>query len=539
MAGLYRAPSYEEYLPTLGIALERGQRELVRVGLDGRAPAPVDPDWRSPVLGDTAEIFGFKGAPPASSLRTMAGVVGVRSGKSLILGAGHSVYQAATVVVPSCELAAGEELYCSFQAPKQEKAIETMGYALGLILESPELRARIVGRAPASHRVEHFFFRALGGGLIKFTALAASPGSVGGAGRWHLNATIDEYGLLKTGTYKVNDKDIYNGLRNRLWRRAGDRYGRMQLIGSPWAKEGHLFELCEANYWNPVECVVGQAATDVVRTDRFVLEGMLELAAIARANGTWDVFERDYGARFLSLGSVRIYGDDAIKRCPRAVRGDLRPGDVVVVGVDLGFSYDHAAVVVVRIRWEDVDGKRVKTYAVVDYDEVSPESGTVPRPSLICRRFVDMMRRYGAGYAMADQHYVLTLQEELSRPGDGPDGRPLGSLALARAPSDPMAPHMRWAQLMAEGRVSLLDDARLLHQLTLPQRKPTGAKTWQLVMPRVQGEGHADVAAAGALAFYQAHGTDVPEPLPELGTEARYEHDDRLARQAEAAELDL
>lgn len=553
MTGLHTPPSYEAFLPELGVAPEDGQRELVRVGLDGRAPRPVDPDWRSPVLGDFGDIFGFRGPAPISALRTLAGVIGVRSGKSMLLGAGHAVYSAANAVVPKEELGPKEELYCSFLAPKEEKAIETMGYALGFILNNEALKARIVGRVPTSNRVEHFFFEAIGGGTIKFTAVAAGAGNIGGAGRWHLNCCIDEYGLLKTGTYKVNDKSLYEGVRNRLWRRAGDRFGRIQLIGSPWAREGHLWDLCEANYWNPVECVVAQAATDVIRTDRYILEGMLEYAAICRANGTYDVFERDYGARFLALGSVRIYTDEAIKLCPRSKRGELRRGDVLVVGVDLGFSYDHAAIVVWRIRWEwrDVlggdgkplvgrDGKplreRVKTYAVVDYDEVEPEQGVVPRPGLISRRFAAVMRRYGAAYAMADQHYLLTLQEELDRTGEDEEGRPLGRIALARAPQDAILPHMRLAQLMAERRVTLLDDKRLLHQLTLPQRRPTGAKTWALVMPRGQGQGHADVAQAAAVGAYQADGTEVPEPPPEPGSDAWLAHQDDLAVRAEEEE---
>jgi len=64
-----------------------------------------------------------------------------------------------------------------------------------------------------------------------------------------------------------------------------------------------------------------------------------------------------------------------------------------------------------------------------------------------------MMRRYGARWAMADQTYILTLREELDRPGLDEDGRPLESIPLMRAPADNMLPHMRWAQLMAEGRV--------------------------------------------------------------------------------------
>ncbi len=524
MTGLALRESYEAYLPRLGVALEDGQRELVRVGLDGRAPKPLDPDWTSPVLGLGPRIFGFEGAPPLSALRVFGVVGGVRGGKSLIAGAGYAVYSAANAYVPSDHLAEGEHLYCSFIAPVKTKAVETMAYAVGMILADEGLRARIVGRVPDSPNCEQMHFRATGGGLIKFIAIAAGAGNINAAGRYHLCNTTDEYGKLKSGTYKVNDKDIFDGVRNRLWRKAGDRFGRMQVLGSPWAKEGHLWELYERNYWTPIECVLAQASTDQLRTDPHVLAEMLELRGIAEKTGTLDVFSRDFGAQFMALGSVRIYDEDTLKRCPRSKRGDVKPGDVIVVGIDLGFSHDHAAIVVWRIRWQHVvapgetEPRLVKTYAIIDYDEVAPEKGVRPRPSVICRRFAAMMRRYGAEYAMADQHYLLTLQEELDKPGEDDDGRELPPIECVPAPKDNIEPHMRLASLMADGRVSILQDGRLLHQMTLPQRRPSGAKKWELVMPRKRGQGHADVAQAAAVGAWQADGTEVPEPPPAYGS---------------------
>jgi hypothetical protein len=542
----YRVLSYEEWLESeAGVRLEPGQRELVRVGLDGRAPKPLDPDWRSPVLGHTAQIFGFSGAPSTAALKTFAEVIGVRSGKSRIGAALHAVYQADTVPLYPDQVAPGEEVYCSFYGPKQAKAVECMAYALGCVRSNPRLRARIVGRVPEHNTAESFVFRSMHGAPIRFVAQAAGSGNISARGRYHLNNVLEEYGLFKTGEYAVNDKDIYDGVKTRLWDRSGWRYGRQQVIGSPWAEEGHLFELFSENWLSPHSAVVAQASTDVIRNDPNLLEMVGRMADEYRARGEWDVFLREFGARFLPLGSVRIYDDATLRQCGESARGDIKPGDVVVVGVDLGLVHDHAAIVVVRVRTEPVpgaspgpDGKPVtrRRYAVVDCEEIAPDAGVPLQPSKVCARFVEVMRRYGAAYAMADQYYRESVREAVEGAVDA-RGKPL-QIVLTDSPRDEIATHMTARLIMGEGKVDLLKaDQALMHQLGLVKRKPSGARRWGLDIPRGKTSGHCDLAEAAARALYQAHGVSVEARAPKRGTDERVDYDAEKWEERRAKQL--
>lgn len=527
-------PSYEEWLEReAGVRLEPGQRELIRVGLDGRAPKAVDPDWRSPVLGNPGAIFGFTGAPSEDALKTFVEVIGVRSGKSRIGAALHAVYQADTAPIHPSQVGDGEVVYCSFVGPKQAKAVECMAYALGTIRANPRLRARIVGRVPEHNKAETFTFLSQHGAQIEFTAQAAGAGNISARGRYHLNNVLEEYGLFKTGDYAVNDKDIYDGVKTRLWDKSGWRYGRQQVIGSPWSEEGHLFDLFDENFAKPVSAVVAQASTDVIRDERNVIAMMRRMADEYRARGEWDVFLREFGARFLPLGSVRIYDDATLKQCGESTRGELKPGDVVVVGVDLGLVHDHAAIVVVRVRNEPTpgaqpgpDGKPVmrRRYAVIDAEEIAPDAGQPLQPSKICRRFVEVMAKYGAAYAMADQYYRESVREAIDGALDA-RGRPL-EITLVDSPRDEIATHMTARLIMGEGKVDLLKgDQTLMHQLGLVKRKPTGARRWALDIPRGKTSGHCDLAEACARALHQAYGVEHLAPPPKAGTPERIDHD--------------
>ncbi len=526
-------PSYEQWLEReAGVTLEPGQRELVRVGLDGRRPKAVDPLWRSPVLGHGAGIFGFTKAPPVDALKTFVEVIGVRSGKSRLGAALFAVYQADTAPLHPDLVAPGEEVYCSFYGPKQQKAVECMAYALGCIRANPRLRARILGRVPEHNTCEAFVFSSMYGAPIRFVAQAAGSGNISARGRYHLDNVLEEYGLFRTGEYAVNDKDIYDGVKTRLFDRLGWRYGRQQVIGSPWAEEGHLYDLHRENWGNPISAVVAQAATDVIRNDPNLIDMVRRMADEFRQRGDWDTFLREFGARFLPLGSVRIYDDATLKQCGVSVRGDLRPGDTVVVGIDLGLVSDHAAIVVVRVRTEPVPGAQPdsrgrpvtrRRYAVIDCEEVAPEAGQPLQPSKVCKRFVEVMKTYGAAYAMADQYYRESVREAIDGALDA-RGRKL-ELVLSDSPSDPVLTHMTARLLMGEGKVDLLDDGALGHQLTLVKRKPAGPRRWALDIPRGKTSGHCDLAEACARALHQAYGVTAEAEPPPAGTPERVDHD--------------
>jgi hypothetical protein len=260
--------------------------------------------------------------------------------------------------------------------------------------------------------------------------------------------------------------------------------------------------------------------------------------------GELDLWWREFGAKFLRLGGTRMYDADTLAQCGRVPRGDLKPGDVVAAGGDLGLVSDHAALVPVR--------KRGDRYAPVNVLEMSPAPGEPLKPSVVCGEFVAELVRCGARWVCADGYYRESLREAM-RPAKGstaeaalitalkatggPAGREIAAqlerpdvhgrervvpgLSLVDAPTDPSRAHMRARELMREGKVDLIDDERLLHQLALVKRKPGRPGHLIIEMPR-GAQGHCDVAAAFALGMFQAWGVEVPAPPPQHGTAEWY-----------------
>jgi hypothetical protein len=493
-----RRLTHEEFFRAAGIRLEPGQLEGVRVAFDGHAP-PVN-----------SKLFDFTGPPPAAALDVLVMPAGVRSGKSLIFAATKSVYQALTCDVRG--VADREEVLCSFIGPKQSKAQETLRYALGLIERCcPEY---LVTKVPEGKAPQEFLFRSPRyGTLIRFAAFGADSAGTNVRGRWHVNAVVEEAAFFGGDGFVKNARDLYDAIRPRLWPRGG----KMQVISSPWSQEGLLWDLVVENRGAPRTAVVLHGATDALRDDRTVLEHMARARAEYEKRGQLDLYDREWRAEFLTLGSVRWYDDATVSACGFADPSDIKPGDVIVAGADLGLVRDHAALVVARLRMEplevvDPDGSKVvrvvPRYAILHVDEVAPEPGKPLEPTPLCRRFAATMGRFGVTRVMADGYYRQALVEALKT----------SRINLAPAPKDGTEPHMRARLLMRDKRVDLLSDARLLHQLTLPKKRHAGPGKTTIDLPRTDVAGHCDVVAAFALALFQAYGVTVKAPEPVEGS---------------------
>lgn len=502
MTGLCRPASFLETCADLGVTLDVGQREVARVLFDGEAPDPA------------RGLFGFEGRPPREARDVVELIAGVRSGKSRVFGALRALHLALTA--DTAGVAPGERLICSFVAPREHQARITWRYAQGAALAHPALK-RLVAQSTA----ERFVLRSPRSGTpIAFECRAAASAGITLRGEWHLYAYLEEACFFGGEGSAVSDAAIYDALRQRLWPKGG----QMGIGSSPWSQEGKAYELWSENFTAPRSAVVAQASTDKLRSDPHTLRLMESARREYEARGELDLWWREWGARFLSLGSVRLYDEDTLKQCGEARFGDVRPGDVVTAGGDLAMVGDHAALAVNRMRH---DGRRWR-HAIVDLVERSPAPGRPLKPTEVCGEFVEVMQRYGVRYVMADGHYRESLREALEGTG----------IVLASAPPDPAEPHVRARTLMREGAVDLLPDQRLRHQLTLLKRRPARGGRLALDVPR-GAHGHCDVAIASALALYQAYGTDVEAPPPTYGTEAWHELEDRRAREAEAADLEV
>lgn len=526
-----RRSGYLEFISNLDIKLEAKQAEVCSVLFDGKAPAPVDGAWRSPVSRSPGRLFGFEGRPPADALGVALIVAGIRSGKTRFCGALRLLHLALTTPIGD-DIADGERVVCSFTAPLARQARAGWRYARGLALKNPGIRKHVV-KATAERFVIASPFDPTK--EISFECFAASAGGDTLRSCWHLGGYVDEAAFYGGEDNAVNGKEIYDALTGRIYK------GGQLIIGtSPWAEEGFVYELFKANFERPESAIVAQAPTDVLRSNPYVLDLMARKRREYERRGELDLWEREFCAKFLSLGGTRMYDEDTLKQCGRVPRGDLKPGDVVAAGADLGLVSDHAALVPAR--------RRGDRYAPLNVVEKSPTPGEPLKPSVVCGEFVAELVRCGASRVMADGYYREALREAL-RPAKGSTaeaalifalkatGGPAGAalaaqleradvpgaertvpgLRLNEAPSDPSIAHTRTRELMKEGKVDLIDDERLLHQLTLVKRKPGRPGRLVIEMPR-GSHGHCDVAAAFALAIYQTHGVEVKAPPPAPGT---------------------
>lgn len=523
--GAMRMPTHEEFFGDAaragGWALEPGQLEGIRTAFDGHAPPRG------------SKLFAFEGPPPHEALDVLVMPAGVRSGKSLVFGALKSVYQACTVDVRGIAKAR-EDIVCSFFAPKQSKAVETLAMALGIFETfAPWM---IVGKVSSDRAPEEFWVRSPFGPLLHFCAFGFDAGGLNARGRWHLNSVFEEFAFAHGDGYKFNDSDLYDAVVNRL---APGGRGKLQIISSTWAKSGKLWQLADQNYSQPSSAVVLKGATSSLRSDPDVLGKMAKARAEYERRGELEIWEREWCAVFLGLGSRQVYDEETVKASSPWLIGrdtdtSLLPGDVVVAGADLAFSGDHAALVVVRVRSlkepglvredDDRGGFRMvpglvqaKHYAVLHVEEVAPPRDGVLMPSETLRGFADVMRKYSVRYVMADGHYVASLHESLRGTG----------ISISSTSARPDEVHVNARTLMRDGRVALLRDERLLHQLTLVTRRPAGAGRWTIDIPRGLAAtggagGHGDVAVAFATALMQGHGAVVEAPAPSPGTAEWY-----------------
>jgi hypothetical protein len=497
-----RQASFLEFVEAMGVTLDPGQREAARVLFDGEAPDP------------SMGLFGFEGPPPDEARAVAELVAGVRSGKSRIFGALRALHLALSADVSG--LGPGERIVCAFVAPREHQARITWRYAQGAALEHPDVRPFVLQSSG-----ERFVLASpLSGTPISFECRAASSAGVTLRGEWMLYGYLEEAGFFGGHGAAVSGSAIYDAFRQRIWPRGG----QLALGSSPWSQEGKLYELWAENFVSPRSAVVCQAPTDKLRSgDPYTLRLMADARREYEHRGELDLWWREWGARFLALGSSRLYDEDTLSMCGEARRGDVQPGDLVVAGADLGIVSDHAGLAINRIR----PGAPRNRSAIVDLDEVSPEPGKPLVPSVLCRRFAGIMARHGVKWCMADGHYREALREALEGTG----------IVLINAPKDPAEPHVRARTLMRDGVVDLLPDVRARHQLSLVKRRHVAGGRTAVELPRGGTHGHCDVAQAIALALYQAHGAIVEGPAPPPGSPAFFAAQQAADEAAEEADL--
>ena len=161
------------------------------------------------------------------------------------------------------------------------------------------------------------------------------------------------------------------------------------------------------------------------------------------------------------------------------------PGYQHAAGTDLGFRKNSSALAVARAE----GGVAVLVY----HDERRPAPGAPLVPSEVCADFAATCRGYGVESVRGDLHYAETAREHFGRAGIVYDDWNPSQDAQAEAFSTVRS-------RMAEGKVRLPNDPRLLAQMRAVKSQPVPGGGTRIVLPK-QGRAHGDVLMSVVLAL--------------------------------------
>lgn len=487
-----KAYTYAEYCNVLlGLQLTPGQAAISRVLYDGKAPDEAYVD----------SIFGGLRDPPSPfALRIACIVAGRGSGKTSALLAARGLHLALTVDLSSMTPNDPPALV-AVVAPDMRQSKQTLGFVRKFLEDRPILKKIL----KAECLQEIVRIERPDGRKVNIEARPATGGGNSVRGPVLAGVLLDESAFFEGEGYEVNDAEILRAAMPRIRMIPG---AQVVFGSTPWAQEGKLYELYRDNMGKPDTAVVCRAPTLIVRPNEET-----KLAYEAELKQDPDNAKREYDAEFLSADAERFFPEAVIVG---AIDYDLqppldvRPGEPCRFGGDFAFASDSSALVGFVQR----DGN----YVCCELDELRPKPGLPLVPSKVVERFSERLRACGARVLMADDHYREAIQEHLSNYG----------VALAGTDANPASSYVITRSLMAQGRVKIPANPRLLAQLRKVRStmKPGGVVS--IHQPRSKEGGHGDLVSAMVCAL---HGITVDSNLPGPAVS----HRDKMLKAAESA----
>jgi hypothetical protein len=495
--------SYTRFVASIGVKLTRPQLALCLVAFDGLEPRDLRGDLRK----HARTIFGNLDTIPARARRVLVAVCGARGGKTYTLGALRLLHLAVTVSLAT--MAPGERAVGLIVAPSLKLAAQCMRYVSGAIGQSAELSACVVSDTAEAIVLD------LPGGRVSIESAAASSGGISLRGRSLVGAVLDECAFFKDGDYKVNDVELFRAAAPRVL-----PGGQTILCSTPWAEAGLLYDEFVANHPNP-KCAAPNCVTEghphramAAHAPTLLLrDNAPEIASVVESETERDSVNasREYGAKFLTIGTGLFFDSGAVGRCARAelvmpaARSPRSMPSVLSVGGDLGFTSDSATFVCIE--------RTAAGVRMVDYVELrpTPESGPL-KPSAVYAAGVAMCKRWGVFHVVADQYYSQNAKEEfwkeriafIETPG-GQEGK-----------GDMFTVTRRYVH---EGRAELPNDARVLKQFREVQSRPVPGGGMSITSPRKSG--HGDIVSSTVAATWHADRLPLPEAPEVVPTDER------------------
>lgn len=429
---------------------------------------------------DTATIFGgFTGLPPIQARRTALAVCGRGSGKTSILIAARALHLALTV--PMTPLAKGEAGLVPLVAPDKRQGQHSLSFVKGFFSSNP-----ILARAlKVETTVEKISLTRPDGRKVSIEVRPASSGGRAVRGPSLLGVMLDEAAFFYGEGYEVSDIEIYRAAFPRLL-----PGGQIVMGTTPWAQSGLVWDTFRDNFGHPINALCVRAPTLVMRPSP---ETAIDYAN-AQASDP-DNAVREYDAQFLSADAERFFPESLIEKAldknlhlPEVVQ----PGERVRFGADFAFSSDSSSLYgfVERKPIDPTSNKPIPDAATVFYScsllERRPSPGNPLVPSEVVQDFAVEALRCGAKLVVADDHYREAVREHLAKAG----------LGLSPAPQPPAGAYVVARALMAQGRVKLPNNHRLLAQLRRVRSTIRPGGVVSIHQPRAKDGGHGDIVSA-------------------------------------------
>lgn len=483
----------------VGFSASPAQRALLRLA-DGYAA--------NDLLRPERLMFHF-GTTQAPAKRPTVVIprAGVRSGKSLLAalcGLAGSLLRCRFRRPPKLEegeipdprdglvgVRPGELVRALVVTPLVRQSRATFRHFTSNIQQSPRLKQYLVHATK-----EQAVFRRPDGNEVLIEMVAASAAGDNLRSTWLAGVVFDEADFFDDEDGAISLTENLRAATSRLLDGA-----QVWLPSSPWAESGPYYELFTEAWAKAGDTLAFHSDTRSMNPTF-----SRELEAKERARDP-DNATREYDAIPLAINTKQWFPPEVIAKAIDAERPLLLPpawGHDHYAGGDLGFRKNSSALAIARAE----DARVVLAY----YEELRPLKGEPLKPSEVCKGFGLKLVEYGATSVRGDIHYADTAKEEFGRLAETAKDELLElNKPGATVEYDEWHPSIenvsllfqRFRELMAEGRLSLPNDARLLKQLKGVRSKPMPGNKMQVVLPK-QGRAHGDLLLAVVLACVQA-----------------------------------
>jgi hypothetical protein len=435
----------------------------------------------------------------------LVAVCGGRGGKTYTLGALRILHLAVTVSLAT--MAPGEQAIGLIVAPQKKLANQCLAFVRGAIARDERLTSMVVTDSRETILLQR------PDGQVSIESVAASSGGISLRGRSLVGAVLDECAFFHDENYEVNDKELFRAAAPRVL-----PGGQTVLISTPWAEAGLLYEEFTANHpapqcaapnhsghGQPHRAIAAHAPTLLLRDNE---PGMLSVVESETQRDPVNA-EREYGAKFLAVGTGLYFDAGAVGRAGRVelvLPALLTPEPhVLSVGADLGFTSDCAACVVVE---------RTATRArMVDMLELRPNPLPL-KPSEVYAAFVALAKRWGVTSIVADQYYSQNAKEEFWK----------DQIAFLETPGGQQGKGDMFTvtrRYIHEGSAELPNDLRILQQFREVQSRPQPGGGMAITQPRKGKGGHGDVVSAFVAALWHADRLELPKRVEVVPADPR------------------